>query len=48
MQGRQNSNVATQIVPPGKLTAPSSQAQDDEIGERLWHLSEQILNDKLQ
>ncbi|KAL0635723.1 hypothetical protein Q9L58_005358 [Maublancomyces gigas] len=36
------------IVPPGKVTAPSSQAQDDEMGERLWHLSEQLLNDKLQ
>ncbi|RPB08118.1 NAD(P)-binding protein [Morchella conica CCBAS932] len=36
------------IVPPGKVTDPSSQAQDDEMGERLWSLSEQLLKEKLQ
>lgn len=37
-----------QIVPPGQVTAPSSQARDDEMGERLWRLSEQLLREKLQ
>ncbi len=36
-----------QIVPDRKITSPSSRAQDVELGEQLWKLSEQILQDKL-
>ena len=36
-----------QIVPDRKITDPSKQAQDDELGENLWRLSEQILQEKL-
>lgn len=36
-----------QIVPDRKITDPSKQARDDELGENLWRLSEQILKEKL-
>ena len=36
-----------QIVPDRKITDPSKQAQDEELGENLWRLSEQIIEDKL-
>ncbi|KAL8749769.1 MAG: hypothetical protein Q9199_007488 [Rusavskia elegans] len=35
------------IVPDRKVTEPSSQAKDIELGENLWRLSGQILQDKL-
>ncbi|EHA51533.1 hypothetical protein MGG_07443 [Pyricularia oryzae 70-15] len=35
------------IVPDKKVTSPSSKAQDDELGERLWNLMEQMLKDRL-
>ncbi|KAI4198255.1 MAG: hypothetical protein LQ348_002047 [Seirophora lacunosa] len=35
------------IVPERKVTEPSKQAKDVELGESLWRLSEQILQDKL-
>lgn len=35
------------IVPDCKVTDPSKQAQDVELGENLWRLSEQILKEKL-
>lgn len=35
------------IVPDKKVTSPSSTAQDDQLGENLWRLSEQILKDRL-
>ena len=35
------------IVPDKKVTDPSKEAQDDELGERLWSLSEQIIKDRL-
>lgn len=35
------------IVPDRKVTDPSKQAQDVELGENLWRLSEQILKEKL-
>ncbi|KAI9720229.1 MAG: hypothetical protein M1812_003047 [Candelaria pacifica] len=35
------------IVPDRKITSPSSRAQDVELGEQLWKLSEQILQEKL-
>ena len=35
------------IVPDKKVTSPSSKAQDEELGERLWNLSEQLLKAKL-
>lgn len=35
------------IVPDRKITDPSKQAKDVELGENLWRLSEQILQDKL-
>ncbi|MCJ1264659.1 hypothetical protein MMC22_004533 [Lobaria immixta] len=35
------------IVPDRKITDPSKQAQDLELGENLWRLSEQILSEKL-
>ncbi|KAI1628711.1 hypothetical protein EDD37DRAFT_17883 [Exophiala viscosa] len=35
------------IVPDKKVTSPSSTAQDDQLGEQLWNLSEQILKDRL-
>lgn len=36
-----------QIVPDRKVTEPSKQAQDEELGENLWRLSEEILHEKL-
>lgn len=36
-----------QIIPDRKVSEPSKQAQDDELGENLWRLSEQILSEKL-
>ncbi|MCJ1460785.1 hypothetical protein MMC28_011167 [Mycoblastus sanguinarius] len=35
------------IVPDRKVTDPSKQAQDIELGENLWRLSEQLLQEKL-
>ncbi|KIX94807.1 uncharacterized protein Z520_09497 [Fonsecaea multimorphosa CBS 102226] len=35
------------IVPDKKVTDPSTMAQDVELGERLWRLSEQLLKEKL-
>lgn len=35
------------IVPDRKVTDPSKQAKDVELGENLWRLSERILQDKL-
>ncbi|KIV80422.1 hypothetical protein PV11_07922 [Exophiala sideris] len=35
------------IVPDKKVTSPSSTAQDDQLGENLWRLSEQIIKDRL-
>ncbi|KAL8871039.1 MAG: hypothetical protein Q9174_003051 [Haloplaca sp. 1 TL-2023] len=35
------------IVPDRKVQEPSKQAQDVELGENLWRLSEEILQDKL-
>ncbi|KAL8745426.1 MAG: hypothetical protein Q9190_002428 [Brigantiaea leucoxantha] len=35
------------IVPDRKVTDPSKQAQDVELGENLWRLSEQILREQL-
>ncbi|KAF6229401.1 hypothetical protein HO133_007517 [Letharia lupina] len=35
------------IVPDRKVTEPSKQARDEELGENLWRLSEQILQEKL-
>jgi WW domain-containing oxidoreductase len=34
------------IVPDRQVTAPSSRAQDEEMGERLWSLQEQLLKEK--
>ncbi|KAL2040012.1 hypothetical protein N7G274_007415 [Stereocaulon virgatum] len=34
------------IVPDRKVTEPSKQARDDDLGENLWRLSEQILQEK--
>lgn len=39
--------LPTQIVPDRKVTEPSKQARDEELGENLWRLSEQILQEKL-
>ena len=40
-------NITAQyIVPDKKVTNPSNKAQDDERGERLWALSEQLLKDR--
>lgn len=36
-----------QIVPPGKVSEPSTQAQDEALGEQLWTLSEKVLENKL-
>ncbi|KAL2054962.1 hypothetical protein ABVK25_004784 [Lepraria finkii] len=35
------------IVPDRKVTEPSKQARGEELGENLWRLSEQILQEKL-
>ncbi|KAI9692986.1 MAG: hypothetical protein M1822_004981 [Bathelium mastoideum] len=35
------------IVPDRKVTEPSKLAQDEELGERLWKLTEQVLSEKL-
>lgn len=35
------------IVPDRKVTEPSNQARDVELGERLWRVTEQILEQKL-
>jgi len=34
------------IVPDRKVTEPSSRAQDEEMGERLWQLQETLLREK--
>jgi hypothetical protein len=36
-----------QIVPDRKPTSPSSEAQNHELQENLWKLTEKILVDKL-
>ena len=36
-----------QIVPDRKVTEPSKQARDEQLGENLWRLSEQIIQEKL-
>ncbi|OAP64343.1 hypothetical protein AYL99_00315 [Fonsecaea erecta] len=36
------------IVPDKKVTDPSSKATDEELGERLWKLSEKLLKEKLE
>ncbi|KIW70160.1 hypothetical protein, variant [Phialophora macrospora] len=35
------------IVPDKKVTSPSKQAQNDELGEALWRLSIRILDDRI-
>lgn len=35
------------IVPDKKVEEPSSQARDEELGERLWTVSMQILEEKV-
>ena len=35
------------IVPDCKVTEPSARAKDEELGERLWELSENLLKDRL-
>jgi WW domain-containing oxidoreductase len=35
------------VVPDKKVTDPSKQAQDDQLGESLWKLSEKILKEKI-
>jgi hypothetical protein len=45
--GGADGSVALQIVPDRKVTKPSSLAQDEELGERLWNLTEKILNEKV-
>ncbi|KAL8951905.1 MAG: hypothetical protein Q9222_002150 [Ikaeria aurantiellina] len=35
------------IVPDRKITEPSKQAKDIELGENLWRLTEEILQDKI-
>jgi len=35
------------IIPDRKVTEPSSQAQDEQLGEQLWKLTVQILEQKL-
>lgn len=34
------------IVPDKSVTAPSSKAQDDEMGDRMWNLQETLLKEK--
>ena len=36
-----------QIVPDRKITEPSKQARDEELGENLWRLSEKMIREKL-
>jgi hypothetical protein len=35
------------IVPDKKVVEPSAQAKDEELGERLWVPSEEVLKEKL-
>ncbi|EME38376.1 hypothetical protein DOTSEDRAFT_67153 [Dothistroma septosporum NZE10] len=35
------------IVPDRKVTEPSKQAKDEELGERLWRLTKEILENKI-
>ncbi|KAF2092319.1 NAD(P)-binding protein [Saccharata proteae CBS 121410] len=35
------------IVPDRKITTPSDQAQNEELQESLWRLTERVLNDKI-
>lgn len=39
--------MTLKIVPDRKVEDPSKRAKDIELGENLWRLSEQILQDKL-
>ncbi|MCJ1318346.1 hypothetical protein MMC15_003674 [Xylographa vitiligo] len=36
------------IVPDRKVTEPSNQAKDEELGEQLWKITEEILEQKLR
>jgi WW domain-containing oxidoreductase len=36
-----------QIVPDRKVTDPSSEARDQQLGENLWQLTEKIIVSKL-
>ena len=35
------------VVPDKKVTDPSSQARDEELGERLWKLTLEVIESKL-
>ena len=35
------------VVPDKKVTDPSSQARDEELGERLWNLTLEVIESKL-
>lgn len=39
--------LSAKIVPDKKVTEPSNEAKDEALGERLWALTVQILEDKL-
>lgn len=39
--------LSAKIVPDKKVTEPSNEAKDEALGERLWTLTVQILEDKL-
>lgn len=43
----QERTVGEYIVPDKKVTSPSSQAQDVELGESLWRLSVGLLKEKV-
>lgn len=36
-----------QIVPDKKITDVSKQGKDEQLGENLWKLTEQVLSEKL-
>ena len=46
-QPSQSAEYISQIVPDRKVTDPSQQARDDELGENLWRLSMHILQEKI-
>jgi hypothetical protein len=46
-QRRVLDGLTFQIVPDRKVTDPSSQAQNAELGEQLWKISFEILREKL-
>ncbi|KAL7274219.1 hypothetical protein RUND412_002895 [Rhizina undulata] len=39
--------TGTYITPPGNVSEPTNQAQDDALAENLWTLSENLLKEKL-